>query len=329
LAILLTVAFIGLASTTAGASDEMVSVGPQGIAVDKSGNVYTADARAHVIRKLTADGTVSILAGLPGQSGSDDGRGGNATFNAPASVAVDSKGNVFVADGDNHTIRKITPGGFVTTLAGQVGSAGSTDGPCATASFNYPLGMAVDPEGNIYVADMGNSTVRKISPDCQVNTLAGKAGTYGTVDGQGSVARFMFPQDIAADGMGNVYVAELNSQTIRKIAPNGVVSTFAGSPGQIGHQDGTGSAARFNFPKGIAADAAGNVLVLDSDNRSVRMITPAGSVSTLSIATTSLPAGLAISGTTIYVTLHGGDMVTQDVPRSAAGCAVALQIAGI
>jgi DNA-binding beta-propeller fold protein YncE len=189
--------------------------------------------------------------------------------------------------------------------------------------------MAVDLEGNIYVADMGNSTIRKISVDCQVNTLAGKAGTYGTADGEGSVARFMFPQDIATDGMGNVYISEINSHTIRKIAPNGMVSTFAGSPGQIGHQDGTGSAARFNYPKGIATDIAGNVLVLDSNNRSVRMITPAGSVSTLPITATSLPAGLAISGTSLHMTLHSGAVVTQDLPQLASGHEAALQIAGI
>jgi DNA-binding beta-propeller fold protein YncE len=189
--------------------------------------------------------------------------------------------------------------------------------------------MAVDLEGNIYVADMGNSTIRKISVGCEVSTLAGKAGTYSTEDGEGSVARFMFPQDIATDGMGNVYISELNSQTIRKITPNGLVSTFAGSPGQIGNQDGTGSAARFNYPKGIATDVAGNVLVLDSSNRSVRMITPAGSVSTLPITATSLPAGLAISGTSIHMTLHSGAMVTQDLPQLASSNQVVLQIAGI
>ena len=203
-----------------------------------------------------------------------------AGFNIPTGVAVDSAGNVYVADQGNHTIRKITPAGVVSTLAGLAGSAGSTDGTGSAARFFQPLGVAVDAAGNVYVADTNNQTIRKITPAGVVSTLAGLANSQGSTDGTGSAARFFAPTSVAVDAVGDVYVADDSNHTIRKITPAGVVSTLAGLAGSAGFADGTGSAARFNNPSGVTVDAAGNAYVADSDNSAIRKITPAGVVTT-------------------------------------------------
>ena len=218
---------------------------PNGVAVDSAGNVYVADTNNYTIRKITPSGVVSTLAGLAGSPGSADGTGSAARFNDPYGVAVDSAGNVYVADTGNNTIRKITPSGVVSTLAGLAGSIGSADGTGSAARFFQPYGVAVDSAGNVYVADTNNNTIRKITPSGVVSTLAGLAGSFGSADGTGSAARFYYPEGVAVDSAGNVYVADTGNDTIRKITPSGVVSTLAGLAGSIGSADGTGSAARF------------------------------------------------------------------------------------
>jgi sugar lactone lactonase YvrE len=240
---------------------------PSSVAVDSSGNVYVADAGNETIRKITPGGVVSTLAGLAGNSGSNDGSGSAARFWHPSSVAVDSSGNVYVADTDNSTIRKITPGGVVSTLAGLAGSTGSADGAGSAARFYYPYGVAVDSLGNLYVADSWNSTIRKITSGGVVSTLAGQAGSLGSDDGTGSDARFSDPSGLAVDSSGNVYVDDTLNNTIRKITPGGVVSTLAGLAASSGNDDGTGSAARFYYPTGIAVDSSGDVYVADSNNQ--------------------------------------------------------------
>ncbi|MBI2949737.1 MAG: hypothetical protein HYY23_19065 [Verrucomicrobia bacterium] len=255
---------------------------PAGLAVDAAGNVYVADGGDSTIRKITPVGVVSTLAGLAGgYPGDTDGIGSAARFALPTGVAVDSAGNVYVGDSENHAIRKITPGGVVSTLAGLAGFAGSADGTGANARFASPLGVAVDNAGNVYVADSGNSTIRKITPGGVVSTLAGLAGTGGSADGTGSAARFAGPRGVTVDSSGNVYVADTYNQTIRKITSGGIVSTLAGLPGHPGSADGTGSAARFGWPFGVAVDKEGNVYVADTENNMIRKVTPSGLVSTL------------------------------------------------
>ena len=236
-----------------------------------------ADRHNNKIRKISPLGVVSTFAGS-GLTGSDDGEGAETSFGYPEGVVLDAAGNVYVADTWNHKIRKISPTGLVSTLAGS-GVEGSADGEGAEASFYYPEGVAVDAAGNVYVADTYNHKIRKISPTGVVSTLAG-LGYYGSHDGEGAEASFYYPEGVAVDVTGNVYVADGGNHKIRKISPSGEVSTLAGS-GVGGSVDGEGAAASFYNPSGVAADAAGNVYVADYGNNKIRKISPTGEVSTL------------------------------------------------
>jgi sugar lactone lactonase YvrE len=271
--------------TTSGSADGTGTAAlfdePEGIAVDASGNLYVADMVNDTIRKITSEGVVTTFAGTAGIGGSVDGTGTAALFYGPEGIAVDASGNVYVADTYNSTIRKITSEGVVTTFAGTAGTHGSTDGAGAAASFYQPEGIAVDASNNLYVADTYNCAIRMITSAGVVTTLAGKAGTCGYTDGTGTAARFFDPQGIAVDTSGNIYVADTGNSTIRKITSTGVVTTFAGTAGTAGYADGTGTAALFYDPEGIAVDASGNVYVADMGNNVIRKITPAGIVTTV------------------------------------------------
>jgi NHL repeat len=219
--------------------------------------------------------TVSTLAGN-GSPGFVNGSGAAASFAQPSGVGVDASGNVYVADQVNHAIRKISPAGLVSTLAGR-GKPGFVDGSGAAASFNNPSGIAVDSNGNLYVADTTNHAIRQITPAGLVSTLAGNNGVPGFVDGAGVAASFNNPVGVAVDGSGNVYVADSSNHAIRRINPKGVVTTLAGN-GSRGFVNGTGTAARFNNPTGVAVDSGGSVYVADYGNLLIRKISPAGVV---------------------------------------------------
>jgi streptogramin lyase len=252
---------------------------PFGVAVDSSGNAYVSDSRNYTIRKITSAGVVTTLAGTAGLSGDTDGTGAAARFFDPRGVAVDASGNVYVADAAKHTIRKITNAGVVTTLAGTSGVSGTSDGTGAAARFSGPLGVAVDSSGNIYVADYGNSAIRKISSAGVVTTLAGTAGQAGSTDGTGAAASFRGPYSVTVDSSGNVYVADYGNSAIRKITSAGVVTTLAGTAGQTGSTDGTGAAARFSLPGGVIVNSSGVVYVANSFT--IRKVTSDGVVTTL------------------------------------------------
>ncbi|MCI0539042.1 MAG: immunoglobulin domain-containing protein [Verrucomicrobiales bacterium] len=267
-----------------------------GVAVDAADNIYVSDYST--IRKITSNRQVSTIAGLQRSDGSADGDGSSARFHFPGELAVDHAGTIYIADGGNHTIRTINRNGIVTTLAGLAESSGITDGNGTSARFNYPTGVAVDESGNIYVADYSNHTIRKILANGEVSTLAGKPGSSGSVDGAGTTARFDRPQSVAADGAGNIYVADGFNGTIRKITRSGDVNTVAGRAGTRGSADGTGAVARFFLPRGLAVDSTGNIYVADWGNHTIRK----GALS----AQNGIAAAVNIQGQEITLTPAGG-----------------------
>lgn len=252
---------------------------PIGVVVDVDGTIYVADTGNNRIRKISPSGVVTTLAGST--EGYADGTGTNAMFSSPTGVALDTSGNVFVADLYNNRIRKITPSGVVTTLAGS--TEGYVDGSGITAKFYNPYGLAINAIGDIFVADTGNNRIRKISTTGIVTTLAGS--TVGFADGIGTSAKFIDPIGVAVDAAGTIFVADSGNNRIRKISPFGEVTTLAGST--EGYYDGIGTAALFFRPYGLTLDTIGNVIVADSANNRVRKITSAGIVST--IAGTGVP----------------------------------------
>ncbi len=259
---------------------------PMGVAASADGAVWVADAEAGAVYRIAADGVVTALASPTGET----------AFNSPTNVAVDAAGNVFVANNLSHAILKISPQGAASIFAGKAGASGSADGAGGEARFNTPLAVALDARGNLYVADKDNSNIRKITPAGFVSTLAGTAGQSGSADGTGAAARFAAPRALAATADGTVYVADTENSCIRKITSAGVVTTLAGKAGQAGRIDGAGSEARFNDPRGIAVDAAGNIYVADGGNAAIRLVTPDGVVSALAATAPGLFLATAAPG---------------------------------
>jgi len=255
---------------------------PWGLVLDSSGNAYLTDQLNHVVRRLSASGQVTTLAGSPGVPGTQDGPAASAAFNQPAGIARSANGDLYVADSGSHTIRLITASGTVSTFAGSAGLSGSVDGPAASARFNTPAGLAFDNAGRLHVADSGNHTIRIIDTSGTVSTLAGLAGTSGERDGPRSIALLNSPQGLAFDSDGSLLVADAGNASIRRITPFGEVATLAGSrAGQMGARDGYRDQAQFYFPQGIAVDAEGYVYVADTYNNLIRRISPQGRVSSL------------------------------------------------
>lgn len=277
---------------------------PFAVAADGAGNIYVADTANNTIRKITPAGVVTTLAGKAGTSGNANGTGSAARFYSPSGVAVDTAGNVFVADTVNDTIRKVTPAGMVTTLAGKAGLSGTNNGTGGAARFNTPFGVAVDRSGNVYVADTYNQMIRKVTAAGVVTTLVGTS------------ALLFSPSGVAVDDATNLYVADYGNHVIRKVTPAGVVTTLAGLAGASGSADGTGTAARFYYPSSVAVDSAANVYVADTYNYTIRKVTPAGRVTTLAgmagrsgtnngmgnVTRFFLPSGVAVDGSgNVYV----------------------------
>jgi len=260
-----------------------------GLCQDASGNVYVADSGNHVIRRIGTDGTVTTFAGRAGVAGHADLQGAAATFSAPMDVVMDGAGNLLVADKGNHCIRKVDPLGNVSTFAGSLTSiAGRLDGQGTNATFKGPQALALAATGELYVSDTGNYLIRKVLADGTVTTLAG-TGSANLADGTGTAASFQWPLGLALDGKGRLYVADAGCNSIRVVdLASAAVGTLAGdagdplsSKGYPGALDGTGKAAKFNYPVRVAVDAAGNILVSDYNNQAVRKVTPAGVCTTL------------------------------------------------
>lgn len=287
---------------------------PEDLVADAGGNLYVVEVGASKIRKISPTGVVTTFAGniIPG---SIDGIGIKASFVGPSGLTIDVSGNLYIADTGNNKIRKISPTGVVTTVAG-TGVGGSVDGDISQASFHGPTDVAIDASGNLYVADISNNKIRKITPSGAVSTFAG-SGVEGSIDGIGVLATLHHPSSITIDTSGNLYVSEWGSHKIRKISPLGVVTTLAG--GGIYGVDGIGSIAGFALPSGLTIDTAGNLYVADIHSNKIRKITPNGVVTTfagtgiagsldglLATATFDRPFGVAIDNNgNIYIAGNG------------------------
>ncbi len=305
---------------------------PSATAVDSEGNVYVLDTPNHTVRRISVSGVVTTLAGRPGVAGGENGAGINATFRSPEGIAVDGFGNVYVADTGNHVIRRINTLGIVTTVIGSFGNQGSNanNSPGPTARLSFPRGVAINAAGTeMVIADSGNHVLRRASltttpatptePEivsALVNPLAGVVGVQGSANGTGSGATFSNPTSIAMDNSRVAYVADTGNHIIRRVSVGGAVTTLAGTAGTMGSQNGTGAAASFNAPRGIAVEPAGSVIyVADTANHLIRRITTTGVVTTLAglagvsgsvegtgtAANFSSPRGISFRSNVLYV----------------------------
>ncbi|MCK6488005.1 MAG: IPT/TIG domain-containing protein [Planctomycetes bacterium] len=257
---------------------------PMGMAVLGDGSVVVVDTGLQSLVRISGGGRAQLLAGGMGATGAVDGTGAAARFLWPQFVAQAPDGTLVVSDSGNHTIRRVTLAGVVTTIAGSPGQYGSADGQGAAARFRNPAGVAVDAAGTIYVVDRVNMTIRRIGSDGQVTTLAGLAGSHGTSDGVGSAARFMVPYGMALAG-SSLFITDAESGTIRRIdTTTATVSTYAGMAGWKGWADGDFASARFKYPQAIAADPAGNLFVGDTGSSTLRRIDRSGAGSVATIA---------------------------------------------
>lgn len=267
-----TYAGTGNAGYRDGSSEQSMFKGPDNIDIDREGNIYVADADNYRIRKITPEGIVTTIAGS-GQMGFADGIGTKAQFAYPTGIAVDSFDNLYIADRGSNSIRKIDKNGMVTTIAGN-GVPAYSDGIGKASHFNNPMSVVLDNNAlNLFIADSGNNIIRKMNLTTgRVTTLAGSSDRIpGYRDGKGPDAMFSWPTGLAADIFGNLYVADSNNNRIRKVNPEGIVSTIAGTT-VAGFRDGLGHNSQFNFPTGLCADKLGNIYVADSGNNRIRKI---------------------------------------------------------
>jgi len=250
---------------------------PHDAAVNAVGDIYITDQLNHCIRKVTPSGLVSTFAGS-GAAGNIDGADISASFNNPTGVIFDSKGNLFVSDYTNQKIRKITPAGVVSTFAGS-GQIGNNNATGVLATFNGPVGMCIDGDDNIFLAEQGGHVIRKITKDAIVTTVAGKYGTFGYGDAKGTKAIFDGPYDVCLDPKGNLYVADQNNHVIRKIDTALNVSLVAGTPGNQGTSNGNIFNARLSLPLSVAYDQFKDLIYfVDYGNNRIRYIDTAGIV---------------------------------------------------
>lgn len=255
---------------------------PRALTVSPDGNyIFIADTGNHAVRLLYPNGNgiffgpiLFTLAGLPGVQGTTDGDSGKDRFTAPGGITMNASYNLYVGDSGTDRVREVTQllQPMVTSVAGVAASAGMIDGPAGTARFNGPSGIALDANGNVFVADTGNNVIRRIGIDGVVTTVAGAPGSPGFADGVGAAARFNGPTSLVFDSLGNLYVADTGNHAVRRIAPSYSVTTIIGT-GTAGHRNGAGLTAQLNSPGGLAFDTAGTLYIADTGNNVIRVAT--------------------------------------------------------
>ncbi|MFE4217160.1 RICIN domain-containing protein [Streptomyces sp. NPDC056844] len=312
---------------------------PIGIAMDRTGTLYVADYWGHRVRKITTDGRISTIAGTGvGTFGGDGGPAVRAQLKNPCGVAVDSAGNVYIADSENYRVRKVTPDGNIGTVVGASSSTTSGDSGLATAArLNRPTGVAVDSDGVLYIADYGGHRVRKIGTDGKISTFAGTgSGTFGGDGGQAVSAQLRSPYGVAVDGEGNLYIADRGNHRVRKVTPDGNISTIAGtvSSGFSG-DGGQAASAKLDNPFSVVVDSTGALYIADYGNHAVRKVTADGVISTVAgIGTGGIdgdngpaaaaqlknPAGVAVDCVdTLYIADHNNNRVRKVSSAKMAG----------
>jgi uncharacterized protein (TIGR03437 family) len=264
---------------------------PQAIALDTTGNLFISDAGFGVVRKVSADGIITTVAGNPTRAGGYSGDGHaavDAQLNQPHGIAVDAAGNLYIADQYNHRIRKVGVNGTITTVAGggdPVGGIG--DGGQATdAILQYPQAVVVDASGNLFIADYGHYLVRKVTPNGIITTIAGNGnsiiGTSPTGDGGPATSAIVAPSGLALDAKGNLYIADHINNRVRKVSPGGIISTVAGSGASTYTGDGGAATdAGVKAPEGVAVDAFGDIFIAARGDQRVRLVSPAGTITTI------------------------------------------------
>jgi sugar lactone lactonase YvrE len=282
------------------------AIHPLALAVKRDGTLYVADTTRHVVRVVTPDGRVRVLAGAVDVPGSVDGPPGFARLNQPVSIAATQDGRVYVTEANRYAIRRIEVDGGVSTIAGQSNESGSVDGSGANARFGgdspltAPRAMAVDGAGALLVAD--NHTVRRVTAAGAVSTVAGTGLHRGSVDGIGEAARFWSLYGVASDRAGNLFVADRLDHTVRKISPARKTTTLGGASRAEGSTDGPAGNSRFNGPTDVAVDKNGVVYVADTGNNVIRRIAADGTVTTVRIEPMQAPQGVAVADDgTLYV----------------------------
>jgi uncharacterized protein (TIGR03437 family) len=279
---------IGAYAGDGGAATSATLHTPFAVRVDSAGNIYIADIDNQVVRKVDAkSGNISTVAGVNGNYGyfqnQDGGPAVNAYLDKPAGLAIDAAGNVLISDSNDDRVRYIAPNGNLYTFAGanQWDTFGGDGGPANAASLFHPYGLAVDGQGNVYIADSANNRVRKVATDGTITTVAG-TGTAGfSGDGGPAVnAKLNRPWDVAVDSSGDLYIADYNNQRIRLVDGSGTITTIAGNGGVGYTGDGAAAtSAQMNYPTGVAVDVTnGNVYIADSGNNVIRQLTPTAPV---------------------------------------------------
>jgi trimeric autotransporter adhesin len=290
-----------------------------GVMVDSSGNLYIADTNNDRVRKVTPDGIINTIAGNGSQGFSGDGSSTTAAMmRLPSGIALDSSGNLYIADFNNNRIRKVTPAGIVSTVAGNGSKAYSGDGgPATIASLNWPNKLKIDSSGNIYISDSYNFRIRKVGLDGKIITVVGTGSSGFSGDGGlATLAQFSYIGGVAIDSAGNLYFSDYQNHRIRKVTPSGIVNTVAGSgasgpsAGGYGGDGGPATAARLNHPTGLTVDSAGNIYIGDAGNNVIRKVTAAGIISTIAGNGSTYFSG--DGGLAINAGLNGGGGVIQN-----------------